>query len=110
MPGGSAQHPSQSKFEDPYGADPYAKGKNWDENGDFDSSDSGIGQPKNGRGTIRPAGRAARRAGGHAASSMGGSINGANIPYNIQKVDPYNTQRQRIPSQGGSMRKGSFAP
>ena len=41
---------------------------------------------------------------------MGGSINGANIPYNSQKVDPYNTGRQRIPSQGGSMRKGSFAP
>ena len=90
-----------------------------DENGDFDSSDSGIGQPKNGqpgaRGTIRPAGRAARRA----ASSMGGSINGVNMngqpdPYggrgpNQMKVDPYagaNQARSRIPSAQGSMRKG----
>jgi len=103
MQGTSTNQPSQSKFEDPYGQDPYGKGKDW-QDGDFDSSDSGIGQPKNGRGTIRPAGRATRRG----PSSMGGSINGT-MPYQ-GKHDPYATGRSRVPSQGGSIRKSSFAP
>lgn len=94
--------------QDPYNPNArYASGKggkNWDENGDFDSSDSGIGQPKPGaRGTIRPAGRAAHRGGPPSSIGGGGSLN----PYGVNQVkaDPYGGARQRIPSHQGSMRK-----